>query len=78
MMQGQGRLGTPSAPTAHGAEPLVWMVLGERWSRAVGQGDMDPHSPSAPGLSPGTEFMLPTAKPKTYAGPVVSEVNGKD
>lgn len=47
-------------------------------SRAVGQGDMVIHSLSSPGLSPSTEVMASTAKPNTFAGPVVSEDNGKD
>lgn len=44
----------------------------------MGQSDTDLHSPSAAGLSPGTELLLPTAKTKAFAGPVVREVSGKD
>lgn len=77
-MQVQDRLGTPPGTTARGAERPVWTVWGERWSRAVGQGDTVLHSPSPLGLSPGTDATASTAKPETFAGQVVSEDNGKD
>lgn len=73
-MQVQDRLGTPPGTTARGAERPVW----ERWSRVVGQGDTVLHRPSPLGLSPGTDATASTAKPETFAGPVVSEDNGKD